>query len=167
MWDFARLLFEISIELNCFPSYFCFLVVLLILVLFVLFLVDVISLPLFFFMCLRVVLSMYRRYLQCRRVLFLFLFLTHTPSLCHLWYIRPYASSRVFLFSGPFEEFLLSSTLRIVLSILQEGQPLMRLLLYTFVSSSFLVLLKYSLKISRKYSFFSWHIRPLYVISSI
>ena len=97
------------------------------------------------FSCLRVFLSMYRHYLQYWRAIFL-LFLIHTPCRCYLWDIRPYASSWVFLFSGPFVEILPSSTLRIVPSILQRVKPRCLSLLYKLVSSSFLVQLRYSLK---------------------
>ena len=68
-----------------------------------------------------IIASMHQCYLQCRQVLFLLLFLAHTVSL-YLWNVRLYASSWVFLFTGPFVEFLLLFTLRIVLSILQEEQ---------------------------------------------
>ena len=70
---------------------------------------------------LRDVLSMYRRYFQCWRVLFLF-FLTHIVCL-YLWGVRPYASSWVFLFFGSFVEVLPSTTLRMVPSILRGWQP--------------------------------------------
>ena len=43
--------------------------------------------------------------------------------LLHLWDVRPFASTWVFLFSGPFTEVLFSSTLRMVLSNLREGEP--------------------------------------------
>ena len=54
-------------------------------------------------------------------------------------------SPLVFLFCGPFVEVLLSSTLRMVLSILRRGQPGRLSLWWDFyvVSSSFLVLLRY------------------------
>ena len=67
-------------------------------------------------------LSIHRRYLQCWRVLVLFLFLTHKIDLHPLWDVWFYASKWVFLFSGPFVE-VLSSSLRMVLSILQGVQP--------------------------------------------
>ena len=51
-----------------------------------------------------------------------FFFLTYIVCPCCLWHVRPYASSWVFLFSGPFVEFLLWSILRIVPSILRVGQ---------------------------------------------
>ena len=85
----------------------------------VLFLVAVICLPLH---CLLVV-SMHRRYLECWRVLFLFLFLTHTVCLHNLWDVKPYASSGVFLSSCLFVEVFLLPTLRMFPSILQGGQP--------------------------------------------
>ena len=56
-------------------------------------------------------------------VLFLFLFLTHIVCLYHLENVWPYTKSLVFLFSGPFAEVLLLSTLRIFSSMLQGGQP--------------------------------------------
>ena len=94
---------------------------------------------------------MYQCYLQCGRVLF-FLFFTHTACQHHLLYIVI-----SFLFFRPFIEVLLSSTLRIVSSILQEKSPvfipLTRFLLYSLVSRSFFVLL-------RHYSFnISFHLR--------
>ena len=105
--------------------HFCFqvIIVLLILVLFVLFLIAVISLSLFFWCNLRDLLLMYRRYLQCWRVLFLLFFLSYIVSLYHLCDVSPIKSSLVFLFSGSFVDALPSSSLRIVPSILQEGQP--------------------------------------------
>ena len=70
-----------------------------------------------------VILSMYRRYLRCWRVIVLLLFLTHTVCLCHLRDVVPYALLLVFLFSNQFVEVLPSFTLRLVPSILQEGHP--------------------------------------------
>ena len=55
-------------------------------------------------------------------VLFLLIFLTHTVCLRHLWDVRPYVSSLVFLFSRPFVEVLLSTDVRMVPSILRRGQ---------------------------------------------
>ena len=43
-----------------------------------------------------------RRYLQCWRVLFHFLFLIHKVCQCHLCDVRPWASSLVFLTTGLF-----------------------------------------------------------------
>ena len=75
----------------------------------------------FVFLCnFLVVVSIHWYYRQCWCVLFL-LFLTHIVIL-HFLDIRPYSSSWVFLFSNPFIKVLLTSTLRIVPSILREGQ---------------------------------------------
>ena len=65
-------------------------------------------------------------------------------SVClrHLRYVRPYASSWVFCFAGPFFKVLLSSTLRIFQSIWRgwrlKNFPLMRFLLWGLISSCFL-----------------------------
>ena len=75
----------------------------------------------FSFALFKVVVSMYRRYVECWRVIFLLLFLTHTVCRCHLCILRPFASSWVFLFSSPFVE-VLTSTLKMVPSILRGGQ---------------------------------------------
>ena len=69
-----------------------------------------------------VVVSMYRRNLECRQVLFLLIFLTHTVCQRHIRDVRPYESSCIFLFSGRFVKFLPSSTLRMILNILRGGQ---------------------------------------------
>ena len=59
------------------------------------------------FLCsLRVLISMYRRYLQCWRVLYILLCMTHIISLCHLSDVMLYASFLFFLFSCPFVEAL-------------------------------------------------------------
>ena len=67
---------------------------------------------------------------------------------CHLWDVRPYASSWVFVFSSSFVGVLLSSTLRRVPSILWGELPrclsLWQGFLCSLVFSSFLVLLRYS-----------------------
>ena len=109
---------------NCFYSHSCLLIIVvpLIFVLLVLFLVAVISLSLLFLYSLRVVLSMYQRYLQCWEVLFLLLFLIHIVCPYHLLDVRPDTSSLVFSFSCPFVEVLPSFTLRMVPSILRQGQ---------------------------------------------
>ena len=73
------------------------------------------------FLCILQVVSMHQRYLESWRILFL-LSMTCAIYLCHLCDIRPYESSWVFLFSGLFVDVLLSSPLRIVPSILPEGQ---------------------------------------------
>ena len=52
--------------------------------------------------CLRVFSSMHRRYLQFWLFLFFLLFLTHIVCEVYLCDVMPYASSGVFLFSGPF-----------------------------------------------------------------
>ena len=132
---------------NCISSHFCFQVI--VVLLFVLVLVAAISISLLFFLCsLRVVLPMYWPYLQCWRFLFLLLFLTHIVCLYHLWDVRRYASSWVFLFSwficwssslvhiknGP--EYLSKGSALVFL-------PLMWFLKCSFVSSSFIVLLRY------------------------
>ena len=108
-----------------FSSRFCFLVVfvLLMLVMSILFLAAVISFPSCFLCSFLVIISMYQRYLKCWWVFFLLLFWTHRVCLCHFWDVRPYALSCVFLFTSPFVEILLLSTLRMVSSILQEEQP--------------------------------------------
>ena len=96
---------------NCFTSHFCFLVIVVLLILvLVFFLVVVISLSFPFLCCLRVVLLMYWRYLQCWQILFLFLSLTHMVCLRHPCDVMPYASLLIFFFSGPFVEVLLWST---------------------------------------------------------
>ena len=109
----------------CFSSHFCFqiIIVLLILMLSILFLVNIICLSLLFLCILRVVMSKYRRYFQCLRILFFLLYLTHIVSLCHLGDIRPYGWSLVFLFSGLFVDGLPLSTLRMAPGVLQGYQP--------------------------------------------
>ena len=77
-----------------------------------------------------------------------------TLSLCYLWDVRSYVWSLVFLLF----EVILSSTLRMVLSILQRGTAqtflsLMEFLLCSLVSSKFLVLMRYSF-----YFFFHLHL---------
>ena len=69
-------------------------------------------------------------------------FLAYIVSLCHLYDVRLYAVSLVFLFFGLLVE-VLSSISRMVSSILQ-GQPLIRFLLYSLVLSCFIILLRYS-----------------------
>ena len=71
----------------------------------------------------RVLISMHPCYLQCWLVLFHLLFLKHIVFLCHLQKVKPYASLSVFLSFGQFVEVLISSILRMVPSIFQEGQP--------------------------------------------
>ena len=61
---------------------------------------------------------------QSWRVLFLLLFLKHIVCQRYLWDVRHYASLSLFLFSGPFDEVLPSSTSRFIPSILQWGQLL-------------------------------------------
>ena len=91
---------------------------------------------------------MCRRYLQCWRFFFLLLFLTHMACQRLLWDVRPYALLWVFLVlwsicwsslfhfkNGP-KDFS-SWTVRVFIS-------LMRFLLYSLVSSSFFVLLRYT-----------------------
>ena len=96
-----------------------------------------------FLYSLSIVLSINRCYFQCWRVLFLLLFSTHIVSLSHVWNVRPYTSS-CFLFSGPFTVVLSSFTLRMIPNILNVFIPLMRFLVFSFVSSSFLILLSHS-----------------------
>ena len=60
--------------------------------------------------------------LQCWQVLFFLLFLTNTVCLRHLWDVRPYIPSLVFLISTLFIELLFWSILRMVLSILRGRQ---------------------------------------------
>ena len=105
---------------SCFSSNFCFLVIfiLLMFVFTVLLLVVVISLPSCFFLCLLVVISMHLRYLNAGEF----------SSSFFSWHSRSTSSlgckaSWVFLFYGPFVEFLLSTILRMVPSILRRGQP--------------------------------------------
>ena len=91
-------------QVSCFSSHFCFRLIfaLLILVVSVLFMVAVISFFSAFFLCIRhVVVSMHQLYRQCWQVLFLF-FLAHIVCRCHIWDVRPYVWSLVFLFSGSF-----------------------------------------------------------------
>ena len=87
-----------------FPSYFCFLVISVLLILessvFFWWLWSV-----FFctFLCsLKVVVSMRQRCLYCWQFVFVSLFLTHIVCQRHLWDVSPYTWSLVFLFSGPF-----------------------------------------------------------------
>ena len=134
-----------------FSSHFCFLVIIvfLILVFLVLFLVTVLNFSLLFFMKSSRHLIDISTLSSMLASLFLLLFLTHIICLYHLWNIKLYASSLVFLFGGQFVKVFSSSTLRFILSILRVGNAhgfiaLMRLLLYSWVSSSFLVLLRYS-----------------------
>ena len=55
------------------------------------------------FLCyLLIVLWMYRRYLESWRVLFAFIFLTHTIRQLFHWNVKPDASSLIFLYSGKF-----------------------------------------------------------------
>ena len=89
----------------------------------VLCLVAVIKLNLRFLYSLRVVVSMHWRYLKCCQVILLLLFLTVFVCLRHLWNVRSYVSSWVFLFYHSFVEVSPSSTLWMVLSILRRGQP--------------------------------------------
>ena len=92
---------------------------------------------------------MHQRWLECRQIPFLLLFSTHTVCLRHLWDVRPNTSSWFFLFSGPLVEVLFWSTLKVVPSIIRGRIarvfiPLIRFLLRSLVSSSFLVPLIYS-----------------------
>ena len=109
-----------SMQLFLLPFLFSGYFVLLMLVLSVLFLVDVISLPLRFFML---------PSSRCIDASMLYWMLASplSPSFLDSYSLiisrRPYASSWVFLYSGPFVEVLLWSTLRIVRSILRRGQP--------------------------------------------
>ena len=60
------------------------------------------------FLCsLPVIVSIYRRYVQCWWIFFFLLFLTHIVCLYHHWNVRSYASLLVFLFSDPFVDVLL------------------------------------------------------------
>ena len=101
------------------------------------------------FLCsLQVVVLMHQRWLQCWKVLFLILFLIRIVCQRHLWDVMSYARSLVFLFSGHFlnsslvhfkngPEYLTRGTAQVFI-------PLIRILQYSFVSSCFLVLLRYS-----------------------
>ena len=105
---------------NCFSSHFCFLVII-VLLNHVLFVFTVISLSLFFFMkSSRCLIDVSTQYLMLAGSLPPFFLDIYMACLCHLWYVRPYASSWVFLSSGLLVEVLLLSTLRMVPSILQE-----------------------------------------------
>ena len=89
---------------SCFPSHFCFLVIVIVLfiVFSVSFVVAVMSLPSCFLYSLWIVVWMRQRCLQCWQVLFLPLFLKHIVCQRRLWDVMPYALSLVFLFFGPF-----------------------------------------------------------------
>ena len=132
---------EISVKMFVELGFFSFFF-LLMLVLSVLFLVTVIN------QCaLLVFVSMHRRCLECWRVLFLLLFLTHIIYLRHVWNVRPYVSPLLFLFSGPFVEILFSSTSPndpeyLTKETAQVFIPLMRFLQFNLFSSCFLVLLR-------------------------
>ena len=153
----------------CFSSHFGFLVivVLLMFVSFVLFLVAVISRSLLFFLySLRIVLSMSRRNLQCWRVLFLLIFLTHIVCLYLLWGVRPYSLSLVFLFFCPFAEVLPMSSLRIVPSILWGRQPRCLSLCWDFCNIVwFRVVFSFSWDLFLMFSFISTSNIPKYSVS--
>ena len=72
----------------------------------------------FLLSCLQISALMHPRYLQCWKVHFLILFLTHIVCLCHFSDVMPYAKL-IFLFSGPFVEVLPFSMLWMVPSMLQ------------------------------------------------
>ena len=93
---------------SCFPSHFCFLVIVILLsiVLLISLLMAAIRLP--FLYSLRVVVSMHERCFQCLQVTFLPLFLIHTTCQHRLWDVMPHALSLVFLF---FWSICLSSSL--------------------------------------------------------
>ena len=116
---------RLKYQYNCFSSHFCFLDIIVPwrLLLFVMFPVTVFSLSLLFICSLLDVLFRYRYYIQSWGMLFLLLFLRHIHCLCHFLDVKPYALSGVFLFPGPFVKVLLVSTLRMIPSILQVGQP--------------------------------------------
>ena len=87
-----------------------------------------------------VVVSMHLRCLQCCWVLFLPLFLKHIVCQRRLCDVMLYESKLVFLFFCPFvkcPEYLTSGTVQVFI-------PLIRFMLLSFVSNSFLVLLRYS-----------------------
>ena len=107
LFDFAYLTFEISLQLFpspfLFPSYFQFCWSLSCLYSFLS--------RYFVFLCsflciIRVLVSMYRRHLQCWWDLSL-LFWIHVVCQCHIADVKPNAWSLVFLFSRPFVEALL------------------------------------------------------------
>ena len=95
--------------------------------------------------------------LQCWKVFFFLFFLIHIVCQHHLWDVMPYAWSQVFFWSiclssslvhfknGP--EYLTRGTAQVFV-------PLIRFLLHSFVSSSFLVLLIYCFLIF----FFHFHL---------
>ena len=137
-WEIS-LFCRLKYPYNFLSSHFCFLVIVVLLIIefFILFLVTVISVSLLFYSFL-VIVSMYRRYIQCWRVLILLLFLTHRVCPYHLWEVRPNASLLAFYLSGPFVV-IPSSYLRMVPIILRKGQPrclllLLSLLLYASFS---------------------------------
>ena len=99
---------------NCFYFYFCFLVIFCSIDSCVIYIVSG-CFNVFFcvFLCIFLVfISIHRRYLQCWRVLFFLLFLTHTLCLHRHWD-----------FSGLFVEGFPSPTSKMVLGILQGRQP--------------------------------------------
>ena len=100
---------------------------------------------------------------------FLLLVLTHADFLCHLWGISPYASSWVFLFSGPFVEVLLSSSLRMIPSFLQGVQLWSSLIYIAEVQPRYLYLrwdFCYIVWLQVVFSF-SWGILLLFFLSSL
>ena len=92
---------RLKYPLRCFSFHFSFLVfifVVFLLMLSVLLLVTIISLFFFcYFWCSpRVLVLIHLRNLQCNRIFFLPLFLTHIVCLCHLLDVQPCASSSTF-----------------------------------------------------------------------
>ena len=134
------------IELFFFPVGFLVIVVLLVIVFSVSFLMAVISPPSAFLCIPRVVVLMRQHCLQCWQVFFLPPFLIHIVCQRRFWDVMTYAWSLVFLFFGPFAYVLRSFTSK-SFRISNEGRgtvqvfiPLIRFLLHSFVSGSFLVL---------------------------
>ena len=105
---------------------------------------------------------MHRCYLECWRELFLLLFLTHTVCLRRLWW-RCFMSYLVFMSISSFSlvhfkkwhEYLTRETA-------QAFIPLISFLLYSLVSSSFLVLLRYSFLIFLSSPFICWCPLPIF-----
>ena len=157
----------------CFSSHFCFLVI---------FSVDaniacIVSgrcnqSSIGLFLCsLLVVVSMCQHYIECLQVLFFLLIITHTVYLRHLCDVRPYALCWIFLLRGllvnvlPLSHFKNGSEYskrRTALTFI----PLMRLMSYSLVSSSFLILLRYCFKFFFLSSPLVWQC-PLPILSII
>ena len=115
---------------NCFSSYSCFPVIVVLLIL-ELFLAFLCSFKVVFDSSYQYIDAIFNADESSSSFFFFFFFLTHIVG--QLSNVRSYTSSLVFLFSGPFVEVLPSSTLRMVLRILQEGPPRCLSLLMRFL----------------------------------